>query len=312
MAIKKITEDMIEIGRDMLSKGYTYYDVSRFYDNAYGMIIHPESVRYYLTRKDKPKVALKDKLADNGVTKTLVLSDLHCPYNCDNVLEIVNKHKDEIDTLVLGGDVIDCYAISSFQPLEPRPLVVEMASCHNLLKQIQNIIPNVKKIIIKGNHEKRWEKYLANMKSEVNKLHSSNIIHEIVKGFEHHDRQAGTLVKYEQLDYEVIDDWYCIVNDAIVCHPLSFSRVAGKTSEMALNYFVERGIDFSVCLVAHTHKVSSCFKYGKYAAEIGCLCLPQEYANSGKLTYTQQVNGYYLITFKDCKFDINESRNYVF
>lgn len=309
--VYKVTEEMIEKGRQLLDMGYTYFDISVYFENVFNVHVNPESVRYYITRRDKPKLTERDKLADVGITKMLVLSDIHCPYQISNILEIVEKHKDEIDTLVLGGDIIDCYSISSFATLEPRPLVVEMASCHRLLKDIQDIIPNAKKIIIKGNHELRWEKYLSSMKSEVNKLHSDNIMQEIVKGFEYHDRHAGTVTKYEPLDYEVIDDWYCQVNDVIVCHPLTFSRVAGKTSEMALNYFVEHGENFNACLVAHTHKVSSCYKYGKYAAEIGCLCLPQEYANSGKLTYTQQINGYYLATFKDGKFDINESRNYV-
>lgn len=307
----KLTNEQIELAKDMFEDGVTYHEICRYIEDMDGTVINPESLRYYITRKDKPKVTLKDKLAEDGITKTLVMSDLHCPYHCDDILDIVTKHASEIDTLVLGGDIIDCYSISSYPTLEPRPLVTEMASCHRLLKSIQDIIPHVKKIVIKGNHELRWEKYLGSMKSEVNKLHSANILQEIIKGFEQHDRQAGTVTIYEPLDYEVIDDWYCQVNDVIVCHPLSFSRVAAKTSQMALDYFVERGVDFKTCLVAHTHKVSSCIKYGKHAIEIGCLAKPQNYANSGRLTYTQQINGYYLATFKDNKFDINTSRNYI-
>lgn len=307
----KLTNEQIELAKDMFDDGVTYHEICRYIEDMDGTVINPESLRYYITRKDKPKLTMRDKLAEDGITKTLVMSDLHCPYHCDYILDIVRKHANEIDTLVLGGDVIDCYSISSYPTLEPRPLITEMASCHRLLKDIQDIIPNVKKIIIKGNHELRWERYLGNMKSEVNKLHSANILREIVKGFEYHDRQAGTVTTYEPLNYEVIDNWYCQVNDVIVCHPLSFSRVAAKTSQMALDYFVECGMDFKTCLVTHTHKVSSCMKYGKYAIEIGCLAKPQSYAESGKLTYTQQSNGYYLAVFKDGKIDINESRNYI-
>lgn len=306
-----MNEEMIELARELYADGKSYGDIVEIIYDKYEYMPHIDTVRYHVKRKHLPKVSLKDKLSNEGITKTLVLSDLHCPYQRDDILSIVEKHKDEIDTLVLGGDVIDCYSISSYPTLEPRPLVTEMASCHRLLKGIQDIIPDVKKIIIKGNHELRWEKYLGNMKSEVNKLHSANILHEIVKGFEQHDRQAGTITTYEPLDYEVINDWYCLVGDMIVCHPLSFSRVAAKTAEMALNYFVERGVEFNSVLIAHTHKISSCFKYGKHAVEIGCMCKPQDYANSGNLSYAQQCSGYYLATFKDGKFDFNESRQYV-
>lgn len=306
-----MNEEMIELAITLYGEGKSYGDIVEIIYDKYGYMPHVDTVRYHVKRKHLPKVTLKEKLAEDGITKTLVLSDLHCPYHRGDILEIVERHKDEIDTLILGGDIIDCYAISSYPTLEPRPLVTEMHGCYMLLKSIQDIIPNVKKIIVKGNHELRWEKYLGKVKSELNKLHSDNILREIVKGFEIHDRQAGIHSKYDELDYEVIDEWYYQKGDIIVCHPLSFSKVAAKTAEMALDYFVERGLDFSSVLIAHTHKISSCYKYGKHAIEIGCCCKPQEYANSGKLTYTQQCNGYYLATFKDGKFDINQSRNFV-
>ena len=199
----KLTEEQIEFAKNMFNDGNnTYYDVCRELENKYDVVINPESLRYYITRKDKPKVTLKDRLAIDGISKMLVISDLHVPYHRDDILDIVKKHAEEIEVLVLGGDVIDCYSISSFKPLEPKPLITEMANCHRLLKDIQSIIPDVRKIIIKGNHEERWAKYMSNMSSEVNKLHSDNIMREIVKGFESHDRQAGTITTYEPLDYE--------------------------------------------------------------------------------------------------------------
>lgn len=309
--IYRLSDEQIEAGKRMIDVGYTYYDVSLFYISEFGIGINPESVRYYLNRKDKPKQTKVEKLANDGIEKVLVISDLHIPFQRDDIMNIILKHRDEVTTIVFGGDIVDCYAISSFKPLEPKPLVEEMVECHRFLKAVQDITPNIRKILIKGNHCARFEKYLAKAGSELNKLHSDNILCEIVKGFMHNDRFNGVVNTYIPLDYEVIDDWYCQVNDLIVCHPLNFSRIAAKTSEMALNYFVERGYDFNACLVAHTHKQSSCWKYGKYAVEIGCLCKPRPYANKGRLTYTQQLCGYHLAVFKDGKYDFNESKQYV-
>lgn len=307
----KLTDEMMEYGKQMLEYGFSYYEISMAFSNKFGFDMNPESVRYYLTRKDKPKLTAREKLIEDGIEKVLVLSDLHIPFNREDILDIVDKHKDEISTLVLGGDILDCHGISSFATLEPRPLVEEMADCHKILKQIQDIIPNVRKILIKGNHELRYEKYLCKATSELNKLHSDNILKEVVKGFEHNDRQNGKVIIYDKLDYEVIDSWYCQVNDMIVCHPLNFSRVSAKTAQMALDYFVEQGMGFNCCLVAHTHKCSSTWKYGKYAVEIGAMCKPQEYANKGRLTYTQQLCGYHLAVFKNGLYDVNESRQFI-
>lgn len=307
----RLTEEQIAFAKDVYSSGSTYYDTCRELEKKYGIVINPESLRYYITKKEKLKLTIKEKLDENGITKILYISDIHVPFNRDDIVDIVAKHKDEISMIVLGGDVVDCHCISSFGALDPMPLIDEMANTHNLLKKIQDITSGIKKYIILGNHEARFKKYLEKNTSELNNLHSSNIIEEIVKGFEKHDRLNGVIYKYEKLDYEVADNWFMKVNDTIICHPISFSRVAAKTAQMALDYFVERGeYEFSNILIAHTHKISSTLKYGKYAYEIGCLALPQSYAESGKLTYEKLQNGYFLGVYKDGKFDPNESRQY--
>lgn len=307
----RLSEEQLALAKELYSNGETYHDVCLYLRDTFGVDISSESLRYYITRKEKPKVTKVDKLKNGGIEKVLVLSDLHIPYQLDNILDIVVKHKDEISTLILGGDIIDCFKISSFPKLGAPALTTEMAECHKLLKSIQDVIPDARKVLIFGNHETRWKRYLGKVHSEVNNLHSSNILHEVVRGFEVHNRLLGTTTAYESLDYEVVDNWWVQYNDMIVCHPITFSRVAAKTSQMAVDYFYERGLDFSSVLVAHTHRIASCMKFEKFAIEIGCCCKTQGYSESGVLTYSQQCNGYYLATFVNGKFDINQSRSYI-
>lgn len=309
MAVK-LTEEQIEFGKSLVELGETYFEVALQLMDKYGIYMHPESVRYHLARKSKPKLTEVEKLANEGIEKVLVISDIHVPFNRDDILDVVAKHAHEISAIILGGDIADCVSVSSYDPLDALPLADEMAVIHQLLKQIQDITPNVKRYLIKGNHETRWARYMAKNPNELNKLHSDNILNEVIKGFQYHDRLRGRIVTYDKLDYICLDDWFVVYNDMIVCHPITFSRVAGKTASMALDYFMERGIDFNTCLIAHTHKQSSCFKYGKYAAEIGCMCKPMGYASSGKLTYTQQQCGYHLAVFVNDKYDVNQSRTY--
>lgn len=308
---KVITNEMIDDAQELYAIGMSYQDIAKELYKNYGVWVHTDSIRNHVKRKLQPKLTKREKLGEQGIEKVLCISDLHVPFQREDILEIINRHKDEVSTIILCGDIIDCHAISSFPTLEPRPLASEMAECHKLLKEIQDLTPNVRRIMVKGNHEARFEKYLIKRPSELNALHSSNILTEIVNGFEVNDRQRGTTTTYDSLGYEVIDSWFVQYNDMIACHPLSFSRVAAKTAQSALDYFVEHGIDFKACLVAHTHKISSCFKYGKYAVETGCLCKEQEYANKGKLSYTQQQCGYVVAVFNEGKYDINESKQYI-
>lgn len=308
----KLTEEQIEYAKAIFGNGLSYYDVCRRLESLYGVKINPESLRYYITRKDKPKLTTRDKLNEDGIEKVLVLSDLHIPFHRNDILDIVVKYKDEISTIVFNGDIVDCKPISKFVELGRGSLIDEMAICHELLKEIDNLTPGIRKVMVVGNHESRMEKYMANNRNELNDLHSSNILREICDGFKKADHNKGTIIYYNKLsNYEVLDDWYFEYNGMICCHPISFSKVPARTAYNAVEYFVRNGINFDTCLVAHTHHYGACMDLGKYTVETGCLCKPQSYSSTGKLSYVPQDYGYHLAVFKNGKYDINESRNYI-
>lgn len=300
--------EWIELAKQLREEGNTYGQISRFIYDKLGVYVNDETIRYYITRKDKEILSKKDKLAQNGYKKVLILNDLHCPFNLD-ILSIVEKHKDEISLIIFGGDTIDCEEVSSFPRVGKKPLVKEMIEVHSLLKKIDNLTPNIKKITLAGNHEQRFAKYLAVTNTALNDIHSTNIMKEIIGGFTYYDRENDVESKFFELkNYEVMDEWFYTINDLIVCHPLSFSKINGRTAVSAVEYFMAHNFDFRAIAVAHTHKIASTIKYGKWCCETGSLCMEMEYATSGKLGYTPQDNGYLLASFYEGKFDQNESR----
>ena len=306
----KLKEETIKQIEQLRTDGCSYTEIQKIILDEHNELITLDTVRHHATRKHTRNIKQVDKFKEQGIEKGLIISDLHIPFEREDVSNVIDIYKNEVSFVILGGDIVDCHAISSFDPLSALPLIDEMKATHKFLKELQDKMPDIPKYLIYGNHEKRFEKYMAKHQNELNNLHSCNILQEIVKGFECHNHREGKKEIYLPLDYIVIDNWYMQYYDMIVCHPTTFSRVAGKTSEMSLDYFNERGLDFNCCLVAYTHKQSYCMKYDKHAFEIGCLCKPQGYASSGKLTYTQQQNGYHIAVFKDQKYQVNESRTY--
>lgn len=307
----KLTDEQVNVGKELFNSGLTYYEISDYFRNTYGISMHPESIRYWITRKDKPKLTKVEKLEQNGVEKVLVLSDLHCPYHREDILDIVEKHKDEINMIIFNGDIVDCKPISKFVELGRGSLIDEMASTHELLKQIDDMTPTIKKVMTLGNHENRMGKYMASKANELNDLHTDNILREIVEGFKKVDHEKGQVTYYNPLEnYQVVDNWFYEYNGMICCHPLSFSKIPARTAYNAVEYFVRNGFTFDACLVAHTHHIGSCKNLGKFTVETGCLCKPMDYSSSGKLTYVPQDCGYHIAVFKDGKYDVNESRNY--
>lgn len=308
----KLNDEQLALARELYSNGETYHDVCLYLKDTFGVNISSESLRYYITRKDKPKITKVDKLKENGIEKVLILSDLHIPYQLDDILDIVVKHKDEITKIVFNGDIIDCKPISKYAELGRGSLIDEMAYCHELLKAIDDLTPNAEKIMIRGNHEQRMSRYMASNPSQLNSLHTDNVLREIIDGFKKVDHSKGQVTYYEKLNnYVLIDDWFYQYNDVIFCHPISFSKIPSRTAYNAVEYFVRSGYDFNACIVAHTHHYGACKNLGKFSFESGCLCKPMSYASSGKLAYVPQDCGYHLCVFKDGKYDFNKSRQFI-
>lgn len=106
-----------------------------------------------------------DDLVEGGIMKKAVfLSDLHAPYQDKETMKTVYKFLEYImpDAIVLGGDIIDFYAVSKFDkdPRRAFKLQEEINEGKKILNKIRSICPNSKIYYLEGNHEERMGKYL--------------------------------------------------------------------------------------------------------------------------------------------------------
>lgn len=296
-------KEQIDVIIDLYNHGNSYHEISVAMDELFGVKISDDAIRKRIKRKTEP-TKKKKKLS-----RCLVLSDLHVPYNRNDIIDIVKEQAWRIDTLILGGDIVDCESISVFQALGQVPLVQEMEQAWCLLKDIEDLTPNVNRIIMFGNHEARFEKYLAAKGGELQELHSKNILREIINGFESQNHINGATIEFDPLNYTVINNWWYKHNDLIVCHPKDFSKIQGRTTVNACEYFTREGEDFNAIFTAHTHKIAEKIpNLNKWCYEIGCLCKEMPYSKEGKLGYTPQNHGYGLAIFEDGKFSVNKSK----
>ena len=234
--------------------------------------------------------------------KVLVLSDLHIPFHREQmILDIILKHRNDITTIIFGGDILDCYSVSSFPKEVRRPLVDEMIEAYKFFARVDRLTPDVKKIFIWGNHEYRFVKYLADNPNELNALHGTNILQNVVGGFAHHDRISLRKTTYPPLssNFEVVDKWFVQYNDLIVAHPKNYSKIQLRSAVSAVEHFLKTGMNFITFYQGHTHKWGETTHYGVRLGELGCLCKTMEYADTGNTGYSPQEYGYALVAFKD-------------
>ena len=98
-----------------------------------------------------------------GLKNTLILADVHLPYHNISALdEAVNYGIiKNIDSILLNGDIIDCYMLSNFQcdPRE-RDFGDEIMAFKEFIKTLKKAFPNVPIFYKLVNHEERYERLM--------------------------------------------------------------------------------------------------------------------------------------------------------
>lgn len=310
---------------ELYLNGYTYREIARIINQEENTTYWDcervrDKVRKYRKKLEKNKLESivapeikKVPQVDSKRKKIMIICDLHFPYHREDVIPNIKKHAHEISALVIGGDALNNESLSKFAEINKLTFEEEIIGFYNFIKEIRDILPEeVKIIFIRGNHEHRLYKYIANMHDkQLNKFINPEVIQMLVDGFTIYE---GTQkIEFKPIpNVEYIPHWFVnINNELIVAHPDEFSKVQVKTAMNAIEYFINRQEQFSMVIIGHLHNYGEAKKFGKYGVQLGCCCKPQRYADRGSLKYRPQDYNYAIIHFdENGKIDINESRIY--
>ena len=162
LASRIIEKENIKINSEFLRKKISNvlnYEVRQNYEavsvdlNRQNQIEIPES---FYEEKDFFYLPTKEQ-------KILILSDIHVPFHSIEALKIACEYGKEqgISTIILNGDVIDCYGESTFvKDPNLRDFSKELNLTKTLLTNLVNYFGNIDYYYKFGNHEKRHERYI--------------------------------------------------------------------------------------------------------------------------------------------------------
>lgn len=177
---------------------------------------------------------LENTRFDPNNFSAVVIGDVQSPFHDTRAISSLNKlledlaESDSIDLLIANGDIYDCYAISSYRKEEgrgtPEAFKTEMQIGTNLFKRWRDILgPHRDIILIKGNHETRWDRYLET----VGKDHLYAVLGERM-GF----REVFGL---NELDVHVIPYKKPVrFGDVTITHGTTSSKAAGNVARNAI------------------------------------------------------------------------------
>lgn len=249
----------------------------------------------------------KQKAMQGVKNRILCISDTHVPYQLP--ITTFADYAGVTDILVLNGDIADCQAISKFPKAYRISPMSELIQTRQYLIDLINYIAPNKVIINYGNHDVRFQQYLAkNLDTDLLELMPKTALELIVvDGFNHYDKAIGTKTYYSPIqdvinDVEIIytNSWFCQIGGTIFCHPTAFSCGILKTAEKAVQYFRNEGYQFSALVMAHTHRVGEYKQGNTVMYEQGCCCdvTKQHYAD-GRLVSSQKEGYIYICHDKD-------------
>ena len=117
--------------------------------------------------------------------RALVINDLHIPFHCRPAVELALRVGDSLapDRIIINGDLLDCWEISTFvkHPLRraKNNLADEVADARGFLTGLRKRFPKSEIMLIYGNHEYRWVKFIAAHAQELAKLRGLTLAEQL-------------------------------------------------------------------------------------------------------------------------------------
>ena len=151
---------LVKAIEDVLYKGVSVYKASKKYNVSKTTLISK-------LKDEKIKSITKElEYVMNKIQTeaTLFLYDVHIPHHDKDSLETAisfAKSNYMITRIVLGGDIMDCEALSKYdKSKETVKFLDEVRETKEFLKNLRDTFKNAEIVYIIGNHEERLEKYI--------------------------------------------------------------------------------------------------------------------------------------------------------
>jgi predicted phosphodiesterase len=190
-----------------------------------------------------------------------ILSDIHVPYHSMTAIICAIKHlrEQQVDCLILNGDIMDFYAISRHEKEKDlRDFAREIEMGRNFLQKIRDLFPLIPIYYKMGNHENRWQRYLNEQAEEFAQLH---------------EMQFEQFFRLDKLAITYIPDWQGIeLKDLLILHGHELMAGGMNPSQSTFNK------TFCNTIIGHVHRTTNTIKkngFKEYYKTYSTGCLTQ-------------------------------------
>jgi len=147
-------------------------------NNDLGITLGHSSVKEGLSKLNIISKAEDMKPVNLGKGKYLILSDIHLPFHDEDALSAALEYglSNPVDTIILNGDILDCYDVSRFSKELRRPKISEeLEMGRNFFKYLRELFPSANIYFKLGNHEERMRAYVLRNARELADLNDISL-----------------------------------------------------------------------------------------------------------------------------------------
>lgn len=213
------------------------------------------------------------------------------------------------DILLVGGDIFDNYAASSWGKSRNASILAEYRSAREFMALCDQLFGAT--LYIEGNHDRRpSSRLMADFNVDCKDFFFDPLIARVIRGDVHDGRgwvhaqplDRSYLATFGQPEVvgRAVPAWWARVGNVVWAHAELFVRGDGGVAEKTHQRLVatEPSLrDIDAVMVGHVHRLNLAYRPGIVYVEAGALCKEQDYAkNDPRLRYGSQTNGY--VTFE--------------
>lgn len=241
---KKWTEERIKEALSTLTRAHDYSQALEDLGetaNSLGSAFKRcglEAPTAYLADTEEEAIIRRASTLPEGMKSIVVLNDVHVPFHNKNGVEAVLKfcRDQQPDAIVINGDFLDCYSISSFAQAPGMPkLQEEVDQGLEILEKMRRYCPLAEITYTEGNHEER----LKRLVKERHGLYGLRAM------------ELGALLDFDRLGISYLDygkiKWF---GDLAIYHGQYVSGNAAYSAKREL----ENG-GFRYCITGHVHRM---------------------------------------------------------
>jgi predicted phosphodiesterase len=241
-------------------------------------------------QRDNIQKYIEEKYKGRAI-KILYMADLHIPFTDYELVKYIIKEHSDADILVLNGDILDLFNVSTFAKDKTVALKRELQEGRDFLEVVSNIFEEV--IVTEGNHERRLRRYIQNViPVDMHFLFPQDVLEVI---------QQGHVFDKEPLEnVRIVGSWWIQLFDTIFGHPDNYSSVSMRTAMQTSEHFkMVKNRPHRAMIIGHTHQAGWLIDRGTLLMETGCLQHDVDYKHGSKFIKTTWTKAHAVIHIND-------------